>query len=557
MQKSLLLVASLFLFTAIGSTQTSGKVTVNSPVSGSTVTSPVHFVASAQAPANRHITAMGIYVDYKSVYFVQAAKLDTYVTMTQGSHKVTVQAWDNSGTVYKRSLSVTVKAGSVTVSISPTAATLQTGQSKQFTATVSGTTNTSINWYVAGIPGGSSTVGTITSSGLYTAPACASSSSVQTVTAQSVYDSNSKANASVSIAATTPCSTSDRYVSPTGSDSNDGSAANPWRSIQHAATLAKAGMTIHVAPGTYTTSATISSSASGTPSARIRYLSDQKWGAKIVTSATQAWAQTGSYVDVEGFDISSSNTSTIIGIHGGGNYDRYISNHIHNMPAPAGTCPSGGGIMIGNSATQGAEMYGNVIHDVGIAVGDPPGQCNQLHGFYVSTPNCKVMNNLAFRSQGKGIQLWGNPSGCVVMNNTTFWNQDGIVVGGSGATADNLFVANNIAYKNVRYGIYETGSNGTNNRYSNNLVYSNPGGNYGSLAGNPPLNTVSADPQFVNYTGTITGDYHLRSTSPAINRGTSVDAPSNDLANGPRPQGTAWDIGAYEYNAIPGPWPMF
>ena len=58
MQKLLQFVANICLLSAISLAQTTGKVTVNSPVSGSTVVSPVHFVASAQAPANRHITAM-------------------------------------------------------------------------------------------------------------------------------------------------------------------------------------------------------------------------------------------------------------------------------------------------------------------------------------------------------------------------------------------------------------------------------------------------------------------------------------------------------------------
>jgi hypothetical protein len=69
-KKLLQFVANVFLLSAIGLAQTTGKVTVTSPFSGSTVASPVHFMASAQAPANRHITAMRIYVDYKAVYTV-------------------------------------------------------------------------------------------------------------------------------------------------------------------------------------------------------------------------------------------------------------------------------------------------------------------------------------------------------------------------------------------------------------------------------------------------------------------------------------------------------
>ena len=88
----------------------------------------------------------------------------------------------------------------VSVSISPTTATLQVDGSQQFAAGVSATTYTSVNWWVSGVLGGNSSVGTISSSGLYTAPAAAPTGPV-TVTAQSTYDPNSSATASVTITA--------------------------------------------------------------------------------------------------------------------------------------------------------------------------------------------------------------------------------------------------------------------------------------------------------------------------------------------------------------------
>ncbi len=99
-------------------------------------------------------------------------------------------------------------------------------------------------------------------------------------------------------------------------------------------------MTIHVAPGTYTVSSTINSGAGGTTSSRIRYISDQQWGAKIVSSADPIWSNSGDYVDIMGFDISGGGTS-YTGIHSQGNYDRSIGNRIHDfgstgaMPPPA------------------------------------------------------------------------------------------------------------------------------------------------------------------------------------------------------------------------------
>jgi len=58
--------------------------------------------------------------------------------------------------------------------------------------------------------------------------------------------------------------------------------------------------------------------------------------------------------------------------------------------------------------------------------------------------------------------------------------------------------------------------------------------------------TITADPQFVTYQANGTGDYHLNSTSPGIDKGLSAYAPVIDIANTARPLGVAVDIGSYE-----------
>jgi hypothetical protein len=57
-----------------------------------------------------------------------------------------------------------------------------------------------------------------------------------------------------------PIGTDYRYVSLSGSDSNDGSLASPWRTIQHAFNVATPGMTILLRGGTYYQAAAISRS---------------------------------------------------------------------------------------------------------------------------------------------------------------------------------------------------------------------------------------------------------------------------------------------------------
>src|SRR6202050_1001250 len=78
----------------------------------------------------------------------------------------------------------------VSVSISPVSASLLTGGSQQFTATVTGSRNSAVTW--------SATSGTVSSSGLYTAPTAAGS---YTVTATSVADTTKSGSASGTVTA--------------------------------------------------------------------------------------------------------------------------------------------------------------------------------------------------------------------------------------------------------------------------------------------------------------------------------------------------------------------
>jgi hypothetical protein len=87
----------------------------------------------------------------------------------------------------------------VAVSISPTSARLQEGATLQFTATVTGTSNTAVTWSVNDVTGGNSTVGTVSTTGLFTAPGAIPSSNPVTVKATSQADTTKSASASVTI----------------------------------------------------------------------------------------------------------------------------------------------------------------------------------------------------------------------------------------------------------------------------------------------------------------------------------------------------------------------
>src|SRR5262245_21545385 len=235
----------------------------------------------------------------------------------------------------------------------------------------------------------------------------------------------------------------DRYVAPGGSDSNNGSTFAPWATIQHAANVVTPGAVVHVAPGSY---GPVSSRVSGTAGARIRFVSDVKWGAKLQSNGGgTVWINSGNYVDIVGFDITGNVQR---GIENDASFVRIIGNHIHNIPA---LCNSNGGAGIENAAFNASDndTIGNVVHDIG----NPAASCPTTQGIYHSNLRGHVLNNISYRNSAWGIHLWHAASNVVIANNLVFENgEGGIVVGDGdapgGVVDDNTLVTNNIIRNN-------------------------------------------------------------------------------------------------------------
>jgi hypothetical protein len=92
----------------------------------------------------------------------------------------------------------------ISIAISPVATVVVLSGTQQFTATVSGNSNTNVNWFVstqngALVSGGNSTIGTISSTGLYTAPSVLPNPAIVTVTAQAAANSSATAAATVTL----------------------------------------------------------------------------------------------------------------------------------------------------------------------------------------------------------------------------------------------------------------------------------------------------------------------------------------------------------------------
>lgn len=83
----------------------SPSVTICSPAHNATVTSPLTVTAGATDSAT--VSYIQLYVDGKVVATQQGGNLNTTLTLTAGAHRLTVQAKDSAGVVFKQTINVT------------------------------------------------------------------------------------------------------------------------------------------------------------------------------------------------------------------------------------------------------------------------------------------------------------------------------------------------------------------------------------------------------------------------------------------------------------------
>lgn len=97
--------------------------------------------------------------------------------------------------------------GGITVSVTPHTSSKFPTEQQQFSAGVTGTSNTQVAWQVNGVTGGNASAGTIDGAGLYTAPGTVPTPANVTVSAVSQADVTKSGTATVSILTPTPSGT--------------------------------------------------------------------------------------------------------------------------------------------------------------------------------------------------------------------------------------------------------------------------------------------------------------------------------------------------------------
>ena len=149
------------------------------------------------------------------------------------------------------------------------------------------------------------------------------------------------------------------------------------------------------------------------------------------------------------------------------------------------------------------------------------------------------------------LHLPGDASWGVDVNNLQFHNNTiydttagtGYFIGTNGdplnGTTPRVVLRNNIFYSNKKAITYGQNATKINNRY--NIFFRTDGGTLAITLG---TGDQAVDPRFVNAGAK---DFHLQSTSPAIDAGTNLNYPL-DFDGKLLPRGTAPDMGAYEYH---------
>ena len=123
------------------------------------------------------------------------------------------------------------------------------------------------------------------------------------------------------------------YVAVNGSNTNPGTSASPFLTIQRGVDAAGPGDTVIVRDGNYSAGASINKA--GSASAWITIKAEHKWKAVLNCSVSchDLFGLGGSsaYIVIQDFDIGFTKNAGVFSNSGGGRNIRVLGNHIHDI----------------------------------------------------------------------------------------------------------------------------------------------------------------------------------------------------------------------------------
>jgi hypothetical protein len=361
------------------------------------------------------------------------------------------------------------------------------------------------------------------------------------------------------------------YVATTGNNANSCAAAtstaSPKRTIAAGIACMSAGDTLRIRQGTYTEF--ITSVASGTSYANAPVI--ESYPGELATIRPGSGPNKANIIGLG----STSQHHVIfrnLKVDGAGIFQSYTIwlNGAHHIRFDGVEILNGGsdGVLISGGAQRSdfIEFLNCNVHDNGF---DDVG-----HGIYIEQADnlvdgCEIHDNHSY-----GIHVYsghpGQPNNNIIRNNRVYDNVLGGTGGGMTIGGVGNLIYNNLVYNNNGTGIFNKWGNPRNSKLINNTVWGNRDagidngdsgtlisnnisfGNGGSqiLAGSATLQTnLTTNPGFIN---AAVGNFRLQVGSVAINLGTARAEVKVDMAGVNRPQGSAYDIGAYEFSIVDG-----
>jgi YVTN family beta-propeller protein len=136
----------------------------------------------------------------QSVGLITTDGVYTAPTAIPATNPVTIKAVSVERSTASGTAQATIESG-IRITVSPGVATIGTQETLQFTATVTGTSTTTVTWKVNDVDGGNATIGTIDGNGLYTAPTTAPTPASVIIRAKSTVDPAKEGTATLEIVA--------------------------------------------------------------------------------------------------------------------------------------------------------------------------------------------------------------------------------------------------------------------------------------------------------------------------------------------------------------------
>jgi Right handed beta helix region len=374
------------------------------------------------------------------------------------------------------------------------------------------------------------------------------------------------------------------YVATTGSDSNSCTQSSPCRTIAKGRTMLASGDTLYIRSGTYFESIFVQTS-NNLPSG-------SSWNTATIIAGYpgETVTLTGNfdfnfaiggppglarYIIIENFIFDGGSIGALgcghpVDMSCGPHFIRWQNLEFKNNPHVA----------VGNGFGASDLEYLNIfVHDQGTT--------RLTHAFYVGSPRSLYDNVHTRNTQGYGMHMYDEDPQCAgqcntdsIIRNSRFEQShgDGAVTMNHGA---NMQFYNNIVYNNDHGGLAGIcyGAMTNNTQVYNNTFYGNGGSAIATCAGGGVTNTVIKNNLFHNnvnniddrgvgsvfannlcgslgphcevvgdpaFTDAAAGDFTLQASSAARNAGVTLTTFNTDRIGTPRPQGSAWDIGAYE-----------